>query len=98
MVYVAVILSEKHSHYEGVSNKLKTFIFIYFAKAFDSVTHRVLCTRLYICGIGSVIAEWIEIFLLKDHILSILEMSMLLYVAACSGVLHESVIGSPFQC
>lgn len=68
-------------------------VFLDFAKAFDSVNHRILCSKLSSFGIDIATANWIKSFLSNRSYCVKLGEVVSSFGEACSGVPQGSVIG-----
>lgn len=68
-------------------------IFLDFRKAFDTVTHSLLCNKLKLLNIDSAVLNWIENYLCQHRQCVILNGKSSDYVDVTSGVPQGSVLG-----
>ena len=68
-------------------------IYPHFKKAFDSVPHKRLLSKIYAYGIRDPINEWIKIFLVNRNQRVKVNRAMLLWSEVLSGIHLDSILG-----
>ncbi len=68
-------------------------VYLDFAKAFDSIHHRILCDKIHAYGIHQIIIDWTRSFLFNRTFKVRVTESRSAPVPACSGVPQGSALG-----